>query len=117
MTGKRAPQPLDDQQYLHLADECLERAASWLEAFDPDEVDFATPDGVVRLEFADGVYFVLNRQAAARQIWYAAGAQAWHYDWDAERGQWVDDRDGHELFGNLARTLSEKLGRDVEELG
>ncbi len=104
---------MDEREYLLLADRCLERVAAWLEDFDPDEVDYSTPDGVVTMEFADGTRFVLNRQGGAHQMWYAAGARAWHYDWDAERETWIDDRDGHELYGNLARTLSEKLGREV----
>jgi CyaY protein len=104
---------ISDSDYAKLADGCLERAAGWLEGFDADEVDYAAPDGVVKLEFADGVQYVLNRQAAAHQMWYAAGARAWHYDYDEKTGTWRDDRDGHELFANVARTLSEKLGRAV----
>ena len=105
---------MEEKDYLLLADRCLERVATWLEDFDPDEVDYATPDGVVTIEFADGVRFVLNRQAGAHQMWYAAGARAWHYDWDADGERWVDDRDGHDLYENVARTLSEKLGRAVK---
>jgi CyaY protein len=108
---------MDPHDYRHEAERCLERAARWLEVFDPDEVDYATSDGVLRLEFADGTSFVLNRQAGANQIWYAAGARAWHYDWDPSAGRWVDDRDGHELFANLARTVAEKLGREVAPAG
>ena len=67
---------LDETEFRRLADRCLERAAAWLEAFDPDEVDYATPDGVVKIEFSDGVQYVLNRQAGAHQMWYAAGARA-----------------------------------------
>ena len=104
---------MERTEYLHLADACLQRATDWLEEFDPDEVDFAEADGVVTLQFADGGRFVLNRQAAADQMWYAAGARAWHYDWDAERAGWFCDRDGHELFANLAHTVSEKIGRSV----
>jgi iron donor protein CyaY len=104
---------MDEHEYTLLADRCLERAARWLEDFDPDEVDYATPDGVVKLEFPDGVQYVLNRQAGAHQMWYAAGARAWHYDWHPEDGSWRDDRDGHELFANLARTVGEKLGREI----
>jgi len=108
---------MDDREYRLLADRCLERAARWLEAFDPDEVDYATPDGVVKIEFADGVQYVLNRQAGAHQMWYAAGARAWHYAYDDETGSWRDDRDGHELFTNVARTLEQKLGRAVAPPG
>jgi iron donor protein CyaY len=105
---------MDEREYGTLAERCLARAAEWLERFDPDEVDYATPDGVVKIEFADGVQFVLNRQAGAHQMWYAAGARAWHYDWHADDGTWRDDRDGHELFANVARTVGAKLGRAVE---
>jgi len=104
---------MDTENYQRLADACLARVVDWLEDFDPDEVDFAETDGVVQLEFADGTRYVLNRQAAANQMWYAAGARAWHYDWDAANERWVDDRDGHELFENIARSISEKLGRAV----
>ena len=67
----------------------------WLEKFDPDEVDYSVSDGVITIEFADGARYVLNRQTAASQMWFAAGARAWHYDWNEARGAWVDDRDGH----------------------
>ena len=80
------------------------------EAFRPrlDRVGFAPASKVM---FADGTRYVLNRQAAANQMWFAAGARAWHYDW--ADGTWVDDRDGHELYANVQRTVVEKLGRDV----
>jgi CyaY protein len=104
---------MDEQEYLKLAESCLERVAAWLEEFDPDEVDFATTDGVVTLEFPDGARFVLNRQAGAHQMWFAAGARAWHYDWDAEQAAWRDDRDGHALYERVATVVSDKIGRAV----
>lgn len=99
--------------YLRRADECLERVAKWLERFDPDEVDFATTDGVVTLEFPDRVRYVLNRQTAADQMWFAAGARAWHYQWSDATQSWVDDRDGHDLYAKVAEVVSAKLGRTV----
>ena len=104
---------MDDQEYLKRADACLTQVARWLEPFDPDEVDYATTDGVVTLEFPGGVRYVLNRQAAASQMWFAAGARAWHYNWDAKRNAWFDDRDGHALFERIAEVLATKLGRPV----
>jgi CyaY protein len=105
--------PMERKDFLRLADECLAHAAGKLEAFDPDEVDFSTGDGVVSIEFPDGARYILNRQTAADQMWFAAGARAWHYDWDAARSRWVDDRDGHELFERLSQSISAKLGRPV----
>jgi len=109
------PRPvlMDPTAFAKLSDRCLEDTARMLEEFDPDELDFASSDGVITLEFGDGARFVLNRQAAAGQMWFAAGARAWHYDWDGEHQCWVDDRDGHDLLENLSRVVSEKLGRPV----
>mgnify|MGYP002632350548 FL=1 len=102
---------LEHQEYLDLADACLEQYATALENFDPDEVDFFSADGVLTIEFADGARYILNRQAAASQMWFAAGARAWHYNWSGDA--WLDDRDGHELKECVARVISEKLGRNV----
>ena len=104
---------MERQSFLALADGCLERVTGWLEGFDPDEVDYGSADGVVTIEFPDGTRYVLNRQTAATQMWFAAGARAWHYDWDEDRARWLCDKDGHELFDRIAEAISEKLGRRV----
>lgn len=108
---------MDAPTFERLADDTLDRVATWLEEFDPDELDFATSDGVVTLEFADGTKFILNRQRGTNQMWYAAGVRAWHYDWDEESKSWKDDRDGHDLLGNVAKSVGEKLGRGVGSPG
>lgn len=105
---------MDKQEYRKRVDECLERVTRAVADFDPDQVDFAGSDGVLKILFPDRPAFVLNRQEAVQQMWFAAGARAWHYGWDAARETWVDDRDGHELYGNIAGLLSEKLGRTVQ---
>ena len=105
---------MDPQQFTRLSDACLAQVAAWLEPFDPDELDYKTSDGVVTLEFADGTRYVLNRQAAASQMWFAAGARAWHYDWSDEQQAWLDDRDQHRLLDNIAAVVTKKLGRAVK---
>ena len=102
---------MDEQEYLRAADACLERVARWLEEI--EDLDVTAGDGLVTAAFDDGTRFVLNRQAAARQMWLAAGARAWHYGWDPARGTWVDDRDGHELTVRLREVVAEKLGSPV----
>ena len=108
------PAMMDEATFRRLSDACLERAQTWLEDFDPDELDLRSADGVLTLELASGARFVLNRQSAARQMWYAAGARAWHYGWEPESRTWRDDKDRHELFANVARTISEDLQRAVQ---
>ena len=104
---------VDRQTYARLADACLAAVARWLEELDPDEVDFSTGDGLCTIEFPDGARFVLNRQSGNHQMWFAAGARAWHYDWDAERGAWRDDRDGHDLCARIAEVVADKVGHPV----
>jgi len=105
---------MDANEFLKLADECLGAVAKWLETLDPDEVDYVTGDGVVTIEFPDGAKFILSRQTATSQIWFAAGARAWHYNRDAAGARWVDDRDGHDVYSRLAEVISDRVGHPVE---
>jgi len=105
---------MDEKEYLQRADECLHAVAKWLETLDPAEVDYTTGDGVVSIEFPDGGKFILSRQAATKQIWLAAGARAWHYNFNDATARWIDDRDAHDLHGRLAEAISERIGRTIE---
>jgi len=104
---------MDRQEFLQRADACLERVVVAIQDIDPDELDYSSADGVLTLEFADRQRYVLNRQTAANQMWFAAGARAWHYNWDAARGSWLGDKDGHELYARVAEEIAKKLGRTV----
>jgi CyaY protein len=105
---------MDANEFAQRSDACLARVARWLEEFDPDEADYSTGDGVVTIEFPDGGRFVLSRQSATSQMWLAAGAHGWHFDYESSRDRWVDDKDGEELNARLAQALSEKLGREIK---
>jgi CyaY protein len=105
---------MDETDFIRLADDCLLTVAKWLEQFDPDEIDYSPGDGAVTIEFADDSRFILSRQPATRQVWLAAGAHGWHFDYDETRDLWVGEKDGHELYARLAEVLAEKLGHAVE---
>lgn len=104
---------METSDYQKHAFDCLKKIESWLEEFDPDELDFTPSDGVVTMEFADGTRFVLNRQSAASQMWFAAGARAWHFDWTDDGAHWVDDKEGRDLFERIGEAVSTQLGREV----
>jgi iron donor protein CyaY len=104
---------MDDNEFRELSDVALSKVAKWLEDLDPDEVDYTTADGVVTIEFSGGEKFILSRQSQMKQMWLAAGSHGFHYNWDASRGLWLDDKDGHELFPRLAETISVQLGHPV----
>jgi iron-sulfur cluster assembly protein CyaY len=104
---------MDSQTFIKLADACLSRVEEALEDIDPDVLDFNSADGLLQLEFADGTKFILNRQSGNHQMWLAAGVRAWHFDWTPASEEWLDARDGKELFARLSQVVSEKLGQEL----
>jgi CyaY protein len=64
---------------------------------------------VLRLDLRDGTRIVINSHRAARQIWMAAVATAWHFD-PVDGGTWRAPKTGEELRPTLARVLRERIG-------
>ena len=102
---------MNEQDYYERASAFLARVSRWVDRVDDDGLDVMTQDGLVALEFDDGTKYVLNRQSGNNQMWFAAGARAWHYNWNGEA--WVDDRDGHRLEDRIVEVVVAKLGRTV----
>lgn len=87
-----------------------------LDGVDPDDIDIATSDGVLTLTLRDGVRVVINTHRAARQIWMAAVASAWHFDPPAEGDPEQSWRtpDGQELRSTLRSVIRQRIGLEVE---
>lgn len=68
--------------------------------------------GVMELEFDDGSKMIINRHAAAQEIWVAARAGGFHFRWDG--AAWRDTREGTELFAALSKLVSAQGGEPVE---
>ncbi|HUJ24517.1 MAG TPA: iron donor protein CyaY [Myxococcales bacterium] len=90
----------------------LERAVGAIEGV---EADLA--GDILTLEFEDGDKFVINSHSAAQQIWVAAALSAMHFGWHEKTGSWRDTKSGAELFTEIGRLLSEKLGESVKVNG
>lgn len=106
---------MDEQEFLKRADAQLAKIEAALESVqDADAVDFdfeMKPGGILELEFDDGSKIIINRHAAAREIWLAARSGGFHYRWDG--AQWVGTRSGEELLVTLSRCMSEQAGQPV----
>jgi iron-sulfur cluster assembly protein CyaY len=76
---------------------------------DPDDVEVSVSDGVLRLDLRDGTRIVINSHRAARQIWMAAVATAWHFDPTTD-GAWRAAKTGEDLRPTLARLVREHVG-------
>jgi CyaY protein len=81
-----------------------------------EDLDFELKaGGILEIEFEDGSKIIVNRHAAAREIWVAARSGGFHYRWDGRA--WRNTRDGSELFAALSALVSGQLGRGVRLLG
>jgi CyaY protein len=102
-------QQMTESEYSHLADAVMQRLEAALDATDLDYEQAA--GGVLEIEFENGSKMVVNRQAAAQEIWVAAKSGGFHYRWDG--AAWVDTRSGEELFTALSRLASAQAGEAV----
>jgi CyaY protein len=86
-----------------------ERALGALEhALEGTALDFERKEGgILEIELEDGARVIVNRHAAAREIWVAARSGGFHFRWDGSA--WRDTRDGTELFARLSALLSVAL--------
>lgn len=83
-------------------------------AFDADAPDAdvqAKGAGVLEIEFDNGSKMIINRHAAAREIWVAAVSGGFHFRHDGQ--VWRDTRDGSEFFAAVSRLVSQQGGTPV----
>src|SRR5262245_11485220 len=106
------PEPLDEATFDELADRTLRALDKALNEVDGIEADLES--GILSIEFDDGSRFIVNSHRAARQIWMAAAAEAWHFDVDATTSVWTAKKSGDELWSCIERQVGQKLGRSLE---
>ena len=102
---------MNEAEFAERADAALSRIEAALEESGVDADVERKEGGIVELEFADGSRMVINRHAAAREIWVAARSGGFHFRWDGTA--WRDTRDGGELFAALSRLVSAQSGQAV----
>jgi CyaY protein len=102
---------MTDTEFEALAERALAAVEHAIEAAGLD-VDLQVKGaGVLEIEFQDGSKMIVNRHAAAREIWVAAKSGGFHFRHDGKA--WRDTRDGAELFAALSRLVSAQGGAPV----
>src|SRR5436305_4627738 len=102
---------MDETEFATLAEGALGRIEASLEESGVDADVELKPGGVIEIEYADGSRMIINRHAAAREIWVAARSGGFHFRWDGTA--WRDTREGSELFAALSRLVSAQSGQPV----
>jgi len=104
---------LDDQRFLALADETLDRLMAAVEDQCAD-AEVELQGGILTIEL-DGAQYVLNKHAPMRQLWLSSPRSgAWHFAWDEAASAWRNTRGPETLDAVLAQDLGAATGKDVE---
>lgn len=103
---------LSEAEFEREADKTLRALDRALSEIDGLEVDLES--GILALEFADGLKYIINSHRAARQIWMAAERSAWHFDYLPSKERWIAGKSGEELWATLEGVLSRKLGQPLK---
>ncbi len=77
---------------------------------DPDVAECEQSLGSLTLTLADRSRCILSAQPSVRQLWLALASKgtAYHFNWDAEKERWFDDKGlGVELTSFLETYLKE----------
>ncbi len=102
---------MNETEFDSLAGRALARIEAAIEESGLDADVELKEGGVLEIEFADGTKMVINRHAAAREIWVAARAGGFHFRWDG--AAWRDTREGSELFAALSKLVTAQSGQPV----
>ena len=110
---------MTESEFLDLADSTLNRIETCFDNLnDQDVVDVECKrnGNVLEIEFiANGSKIIINSQAPLQEMWVAAKSGGFHYK--RADGQWINTRDGSELFAALSTLASEQGGTTVTVTG
>jgi CyaY protein len=105
---------MDEKLYRHLVDETYARIDRAFEDADPDLAEVTISQGALTIAFGERLKLMVTPQPPVRQLWVAFRDRAWHFDWDAARVAWMDDRgQGIELQKLVEDTTRETAKVDV----
>jgi CyaY protein len=102
---------MTESEFEVLAGAALVALESAFETAAPDADVQTKGSGVLEIEFEDGSKMVINRHAAAREIWVASKSGGFHFRHDG--AAWRDTRDGTELFAAVSKLVSQQAGAPV----
>jgi CyaY protein len=103
---------MTDLEYMDQAEALLARVEAGCDRINEDtdaDVDNQRVGGMVTLTFSNGSQIVVNTQKPLQEIWMAARAGGFHYQFDGR--QWMDTKGAGEFFAHLSRYASEQAGQ------
>ncbi|MFC3608164.1 iron donor protein CyaY [Stutzerimonas tarimensis] len=105
--------PLSEARFHDLVDSTQQAIEDVFDDSDLD-VDLENSAGVLTIEFDTGSQLIISRQPALRQLWLAARAGGFHFDYNDENGCWLCEATDETLGEMLTRACREQGGEALE---
>lgn len=106
---------MTESEFLKQAEATLDQIEATLEALAGTsdlDVECTRSGNVLEIEFIDnGTKIIVNSQAPMQELWVAAKSGGFHFK--AQGRQWINTREGTELFAALSQMVSQQGGIDV----
>ncbi len=105
---------MTDLEYQDLAESALQAIEMSCDRINDEttaDVDNQRTGGMITLTFSNRSQIIINLQKPLQEIWMAAKAGGFHYQFKG--GQWADTKDGSELFAALSRCASAQAGQPL----
>lgn len=75
------------------------------------DIDNQRTGGMITLTFSNRSQIIINLQKPLQEIWMAAKAGGFHYQFTS--GQWLGTKDSIEFFASLSQCASEQAGQSL----
>ena len=106
---------MSETEFLDQAESTLSRIEAAFDRLNDEDVidvECKRSGNVLEVEFIDnGTKLIINSQAPLQELWVAAKAGGYHYK--RVDGQWINTRDGSELFAAVSALASAQGGAAV----
>ncbi|HHJ34835.1 MAG TPA: iron donor protein CyaY [Gammaproteobacteria bacterium] len=104
---------MNESEFQEIAEQTIEDIQDAIDNSGAD-IDYDEIGGVLTLEFDNGSKIIFSKQGAMNQLWMAAKAGGFHFDYDQSSAQWLcDSGDGEEMYAMLSRLASEQAGEEI----
>ena len=104
---------MSDAHYDELTDTTFEALETALDEVEED-IDYELGGGVLTVTFTNGTALIFSRQPPVRQLWLAARAGGFHYEYDPDAGDWRNTRDGSLFRPFVVQQMKEQGGVHFE---
>ena len=104
---------MNESEFNQLVDDTLTAIEEILDDAETD-LDFMNNGGVLTVICENRSQVIFTRQTPVKQLWLAARSGGFHFDFDADKKQWVRDSDGTALNDMLAAIFTEQAGETFD---